>query len=148
MRSLLMINSGLARRTAALALVLWLGGAGCLLGCEVIWAATVHAGERTESEQTNDSSEHACCQLKNGFDESSAEADAQSATGAMSCCALAGQTADPARKSHVGDDLSQALTTDVVLSSPVVERCVVALTRRERALGRDRTYLLCCMFLI
>ncbi len=155
MHSLLLMNSGLVRKAAALTLVLWLGGLSCLLGCAMD-ASAAPATEPGISTKTvsamaehSSPSGHECCRAtKNGGDVSFTDTSLQT-TDAMSCCPLlAGQSSDRARKSRVGDELSPALSAGIALPSLRLERHITPFACEGRQLDRGGTYLRCRVLLI
>ncbi len=144
-------------RIAAFGLVLWLSGLGCALGC----APHVSAASLSESSAAEQKlgpadgaadlscSEHACChRLKVDRGELPLEA-VPPPTSIMACCLLAGQAADPARKSRVGDKLNFALTAAALPALPKAATSAASpAARRQYLPDRGGTYLRCCVFLI
>jgi hypothetical protein len=133
------------RRLAAL--VLWLAGFGCFMGCEMNASAAPAAKE--EASETADSCPMAsrdCCQQPEGNDPAFVEAIPEHRN-SPACCPLTGQAADPARKAGnldtplaaTGSSLSFALNVrPVVKFSPNI--LLVA--------NKGSTYLRCCVFRI
>jgi hypothetical protein len=87
------------RCLVALALVLWLAGFGCFMGCEMN-ASAAPATKGEAASETADScpmASHDCCQSPAGNDSTSLESIPEHRN-APSCCPLTGQAADTARK--------------------------------------------------
>ena len=160
--------SDLPRRLAALGLVAWLAGAGCVLGCAASTgasAAHAHAAP-SQSHATRHESHsveppdscpamrgHDCC---GGVESGEGEGnDARSSAGvggrgertAMHCPLGGRNASDPARKVRV--DTTPAASTPAT-QSPAPAPSYVTRPRVADALVRDRggTYLRCCVFLI
>lgn len=157
----------LPRRLTALGLVLWLAGAGCLLGCSASLGATAsahavppetHAAQAgSHSTERPDScaamSGHDCC--AGGEEKEAEETDGRASAGAerhggrtAMHCPLGGRHAsDPARKVRV--DTAATVATPVA-QSPAPASGYVTVPYADDVLVRDRgsTYLRCCAFLI
>jgi hypothetical protein len=85
------------RRTLAVAVALWLGGAGCAFGC---------APSSAKADDPAKSSAHQCCHAAAHASQrmtqvTAAAESVRSVSDAPYCCPLAGQSADRARKSRV-----------------------------------------------
>ena len=157
----------MTRRLAALGLVLWLAGAGCLLGCSALMGAnaSAHAApSQTHAAQAESHSAeppdscaamrgHDCC---GGVEEKeSEEAQGRSSAGAERHgsrtaihCPLGGrQASDPARKVRVDTTPNAAAPAT---QSPAPAPSYVTAAHPSGPLVRDRgsTYLRCCVFLI
>ena len=148
------IRVGLPRRLATFGLALWIGGVGCLFGCEMtVSAAGAHAPAASAPEVPSRAARHGCCHAKKSAGTMSAAASHSSirpntvAGGAVSQCPFSNPATDPARKVRVED--AQAVSTVSPHSfAPVVK--TVAPTPPVQPLAHDRggTYLRCCVFLI
>ncbi len=150
MRSLPSHSSQIIRRLAALTIALWLGGLGCLIGCEINVSAASD-DERNILNRTSSScplsSGHTCCHsAKDNRERPSADTTPQS-TDTMSCCPFAGESA-VVSKPRITDSLALISTANRVLSAPNVETYSVRLTNRSLLPDRGSTYLLHCVFLI
>lgn len=149
MRTPLIQLGGIIRRLAALALVLWLGGVGCLIGCEIEVSAATAAPAQAPSPATSCPafSGPACCHKPQGESGQAAAQIAPQSAGAMSCCPLSGQSAAIANKPRV-DSSALALTASSAL--PLSRIKILAVRPAGRLLVPDRggTYLRCCVFLI
>ena len=159
----------IGRVVMALALALWVAGAGCLLGCEGMIAAATSQGSGAEHHATGDvnlvvsrdacasAKSHDCCakkQQKIKAKAASTEEDAttlvqtESSSSGMSACPLAmGRTAVAAKNgSH-----EESSTTSVAgsnLSSENFAELTAPLAKQVRLPNRGHTYLHCCSFLI
>ena len=145
------------RRLLAVTLGLWLGGVGCLIGCETNASAAPAADTlvsslvATESCSTSARSGHDCCHQKTlaGRHESgkASSAGAVSHPSFPTCCPLAGQKANAARKSNLVD------AAPTVHGFATVTTHQIITTQRppsaaRRVPDRGSTYLRCCVFLI
>jgi hypothetical protein len=152
------------RRLAALGLVAWLAGAGCVLGCSAVVASAHaatsqnhHAQNESHSVEQPDScdamSGHDCCA---GVDsEGGKERDERASAGAenhgnrtaMHCPLGDRHASDPARKVRV--DTTPTVSTPA-LQTPAPESSYVPAPFAADVLVRDRgsTHLRCCVFLI
>src|SRR5688500_15744845 len=114
-------NGGSARRLAAMTLVFWLAGLGCVIGCEGNAAAVAPADESqvsppAESCPSNAGGRDCCHHAKN--DRATASIGTPPAhPNRISCCPLAGQAADPARKVSRAD-APLAVAGNKLLSAP------------------------------
>lgn len=142
---------GITRRLIAVGLVLWLGGAACVLGCEAgVSAATVDASQASTSIESCPlkAAGHECChQGEEGSDEVSSGTISSSPDGMM-CCPLAGHSALAASKSSIADAPAAALSVRETLPVPREGMLVTSPARGLRVPDRGGTYLLCCVFLI
>jgi len=135
------------RRLAALALVLWLAGFGCFMGCEMnASAAPAAKGEASETADTCPMASHDCCQSSEGNHPASVETIPEHRN-APSCCPLTGQSADPARK---GGNLDTPLAaTENRLSFTLNVRPVLQFSPDNLPVAnKGSTYLRCCVFRI
>ena len=137
----------IARRLAASVLVLWLAGVGCIIGCEMNVAAA-HKDESltaSEGESCPTSSGHDCCKEDDG--DGAGNVRLPKHTTNVSCCPLAGVSADAARKISIKDvPLAVAgsglpVASDSRTSTPLP-------TYQLRVPDRGSTHLRCCVFLI
>ncbi len=147
---------GVMRRLVALALVLWLGGVMCLVGCERdVFAAT--AVESSGAGALQDTGEGASCPLSAGHDccRAKVSRDGQPSVETPTrslpltrCCPLAGQTAEQVRKAGIVD-APAAITSHVLPFISGVETLPASfLSGQRRVPDRGGTYLRCCVFLI
>ncbi len=138
------------RRLAALALVFWLGGVACLVGCEMGASAATNPGAQVsqESESCSMDAGHACCHAQSSDDEKTRADTPTQSNDSMKCCPLAGQSAVAAGKSRVADTLDIALTPDKARLAPVIPASTGWLSKSTHVPDRGGTYLRCCVFLI
>ena len=139
-------------RLASLALVLWLGGAGCLVGCEM------DATAAPSGESSPPVSEASCpaftgsggdCCHKAAAKNVGTHADIPSRPGRlMSCCPLAGQSAAVAGKPRHSDKAGTVLPVSILLAIPRPEAHALEGVGGLRVPDRGSTYLRCCTFLI
>jgi hypothetical protein len=145
---------GVARRLGTLALALWLGGFGCLLGCEPMASAatmmhTPHAQVASESHDAmNDAMNHGCCHRakKNVSATASVESGAKTDVG-QSPCPFNTSAVDASRKVGVKSVASMPASDAL----PQVARAFLSFDppfSRARPPDRGGTYLRCCVFLI
>jgi hypothetical protein len=137
----------ITRRLAALALVLWLAGVGCIIGCEMNVAAAPKEEAQASSEGDScpmESGGHDCCK-EDG--DGAANVRLPKHTTHISCCPLANLSADPARKISTKDvPLAVAGSGLHVASDTRTSTQLPAY--RLRVPDRGSTYLRCCVFLI
>jgi hypothetical protein len=138
------------RRVAALALVLWLGGVACLVGCEMSASAATSAGAQVsqESESCSMSAGHACCHAQRNDGQKPRAGTSSQLNDSMTCCPLAGQPAAAVSKTRVADTLAIALTPDKALPAPASPASTGWLSGKTHVPDRGGTYLRCCVFLI
>lgn len=145
----------MTRRFLSITFALWLAGLGCVLGCAPGVLAAEERSAASESITLIPASctEHACCQTSPLATSEKPNTKAASlephpeVTGAMSCCALAGQTADTARKSPVDGGVAPvpiARTSFV----PGADLTATSFAQQTWLPDRGGTYLRCCVFLI
>jgi hypothetical protein len=143
-------SSRTINRLIAFALVLWLGGAGCLVGCEMkVSAATIIEEQALDQADSCPAFSGAdCCRhAKSGGARVIARTVSQP-DGAMSCCPLAGHASLVARKPYVGSP-SLALAASAVLPAPAeIETYIIRAINQSPVRDRGSTHLLCCVFLI
>lgn len=140
-----------ARRLAASALVLWLAGVGCFLGCEMSVAASPadDSIEVTQADSCPSMSGHDCCPtIESGDDDDGSTVRQTPRDGArINCCPLSGQSADPARKVSISDapfvEAGSRLTV-----APKHQTPAQLTSRRTQVPDRGSTRLRCCVFLI
>ncbi len=148
-------NILMARRFLSITFALWLGGLGCVLGCA---PGAFAAEERDAASESNASTavsctEHACCQTSPRTTREKPDTKTASlephpvVTGAMSCCALAGQTADTARKSPVDGGVAPVPIART-LFVPSADLTATSFAQQTWLPDRGGTYLRCCVFLI
>lgn len=140
-------NIGTIRRLAALTLVFWLAGLGCLMGCEIN-AATDEAQEASASaESCASNAGHDCCHQAKNDNASPFVSTLPIKTAQISCCLLAVQSSNPARKvNHLDAPLTVA--GNKLLTVPDARMTVVLPAYRLQVPDRGSTYLRCCVFLI
>lgn len=138
------------RRLAALALVLWLGGVACLVGCEMSASAATSAGSQVsqESESCSMGAGHACCHAQRNDGQKPRAGTPFQLNDSMTCCPLAGQSAVAVSKTRVADTLDIALTPDKALLAPVIPASTEWASGKMHVPDRGGTYLRCCVFLI
>jgi hypothetical protein len=138
-----------ARRLGALALVLWLGGAGCLVGCEMdVSAATSPRAQAPGGEISCAAfaGPDCCRRLEDAGGHASIQTTEQ-AVNVATCCPVSGPAAITSGTAHAGS--SALLTTPGgVTPAPPVENQAARTARCLRVRDRGGTHLLCCVFLI
>ncbi|MCA1629686.1 MAG: hypothetical protein LC785_06340 [Acidobacteria bacterium] len=147
----------LPRRLAAFGLALWIGGVGCLFGCEMTVSAAGardrHAAGQKESARATS---HGCCHAakkkKSGAAATVAASDisvrpAARADGAISQCPFSNPAIDPARKVRAEDTQALATVSPRALA-PEVKTFAFNPPLKPLAPDRGGTYLRCCVFLI
>jgi hypothetical protein len=145
----------LLRRLAAVGLVAWLAGLGCLLGCEgpaAIAAAArptaeSHAAAASESCAAMSSGRHCCRAAKARAGATSAGSTSRHDDSAAHC-PVGRQTSDPARKVRANDDApagAHAPPQSHDSGPPSYHQPSAAGTRVH---DRGGTHLRCCVFLI
>ena len=143
----------MTRRLAALALVLWLGGVGCLLGCELTPVVLASDESGTADQETLSCPAAAkgdCChsQPAQGDGERRIALTAPRTASEMSCCPLAGQSAVVVGKPRLADAPALTFTSSSFLIAPRVGTRDASFAARQRVPDRGSTYLKCCTFLI
>ena len=137
------------RRSAAFVLVLWLAGVGCIIGCEMNVAAAPQHESPTDAqtESCPAFSGHDCCQQTENSNGAASIETLPKNTANVSCCPLAGLSADPARKVSASD-----APPTVAQSGLSVAPCARTSTQlpayRLQVPDRGSTHLRCCVFLI
>jgi hypothetical protein len=141
---------GITRRLIAVGLVLWLGGAACVLGCEAgMSAATVDAPQASApTESCPWGAGQDCCQRAEEESGKPSVGVTPSSFDAMMCCPLAGHSTVAAGKSSVGDAPAAALSVRATLPTLREGTLVTSPARGLRFPDRGGTYLRCCVFLI
>lgn len=143
-----------ARRLTAFAIVLWLAGAGCLLGCEMAASASpADADTHASAQSCTMHSGGACCHkakrpdVKRNTETAGTPAPTRSIPD-LSCCPLANRAADPARKVRLSD--APRVIENRGLPRALDEAAPPAEFRALKSQPRDRgsTRLRCCVFLI
>lgn len=135
------------RRLAALALVLWLAGFGCFMGCEMSAAAApASKGEAFETADSCPMASHDCCRSPEGNHPTSVETIPEHRN-SPSCCPLTGQAADPARK--VGNLDTPLAASTSGLSFALNSRPTFKFSSDNLPVAnKGSTYLRCCVFRI
>jgi len=159
----------IVRSTLALALGLWVAGAGCLLGCEGTMTALASEGSGVSHYATSDlnlvvsgeacasANSHDCCAKRNhraqtkphrGEKQTATLVETDPSSSGMSACPLAmSRTAEAAKKS--GAETGSATTVvNSNLSTPNLLQQNAPLFAQVRLPNRGHTYLRCCSFLI
>lgn len=143
----------MTRRLAALALVGWLGGLGCVLGCEFtpsVRASDESSAANQEARSCLTAAKGNCChsqQAKSNSKQLNARTAPQT-VGEMSCCPIAGQSAVVISKPRRADAPVLAPTSITFPVAPRVERRDASFAARQHVPDRGSTYLRCCVFLI
>jgi hypothetical protein len=140
---------GVIRRLSVVALALWLGGFGCLFGCEqhspAAHAAAPHA---TVAPASHEAMTRGCCHAKKDQHAASSSVEPNMETDAgLKQCPFNTPAVDSARRAAVQSPaaipaqgwLSHALVLHASFAPP---------DGRARAPDRGGTYLRCCVFLI
>jgi hypothetical protein len=131
-------------------LALWLGGAGCLFGCQAHATSVLRPGGATPlaAAAHHMMGGHACCRAAAGRQRNSQIRNAEALTSDSNIyCPMAGQRAGVASKVRLFDVSPQAAASAAYyLNSlpPVVGTARAASTLRDRG----STYLRCCVLLI
>jgi hypothetical protein len=158
------------RSVLALALGLWVAGAGCLLGCEgMMSAAAASESSSAGYEATGDlnlvvsgeacasAKSHDCCAKRNQRAQAKAQpAEKQAATvvetdpasSAMSDCPLAMSRTLVVAKKGIGETRSAATVANANLPTQNLIEQPAPLVSQVRLPNRGHTYLRCCSFLI
>jgi hypothetical protein len=138
------------RRLGALALALWLGGFGCLLGCEPMASAATmtHAAHAQAADEPHGAMNHSCCHRakKSAGATTSVELGSKANAG-QSSCPFSSPAINASRKVGV----KSAASTPVRNALPEVARASLSFDPsivRARPPDRGGTYLRCCVFLI
>lgn len=146
-------NVGLPRRLAAFGLALWIGGVGCLFGCETMVSAA-HGPHASAQKESAAAMHHGCCHAKKSGDATSAAAASNSsvspntfASGEVSQCPFSNPALDPARKVRVEDGHAVASVSPHAFA-PEVRTFAFSPPLKPLAPDRGGTYLRCCVFLI
>jgi hypothetical protein len=141
---------GLIRRLSVVALALWLGGFGCLFGCErhshvAVAAATA---QMTTAPAAHDAMTHGCCHAKKDHRVASSSAESNSETDAgLKQCPFNTPAVDSARRTAVQSPA--AIPAQGRLAhAPILHASFAPPDGRARAPDRGGTYLRCCVFLI
>ena len=160
------------RRLTAFALVLWLAGAGCLMGCEIAAAAGRDASTHdtpTHDAATHETASAESCPMHSGGGDCCHKAkrrnvrrDAETTralttpgtpapTGNLpdvSCCPLANRVADAARKVRVSDAPRAVESRGLTAALDKAERPAELYAQKPQVRDRGSTHLRCCVFLI
>ena len=140
-------TGGIIRRLATLALVLWLAGFGCFLGCEMSAAAAPAADSQTSAAAESCSAfTHDCCH-KSQSGPLASFVPTPAGQDMPACCPLTGQSADPARKA--GNLNAPVAASQAGLPhARTVNATLTYFARSPQIPDRGSTYLHCCVFLI
>ena len=136
------------RRVATLALVLWLAGVGCFLGCEMsVSAAPFAKSNASEVADSCPMASHDCCQ-KDKSDGTQSVDTKHRHSDAPSCCPLTSQSvADPARKARSADAPLASVGSGLLFASNVNPTPTLS-SPKPLVSNKGSTYLRCCVFLI
>lgn len=138
-------------RLAAIALMLWLAGFGCFLGCEMsVSAAPVGKAEASGVADSCPMASHDCCEKDKKDKDDSAQSlePTHQSTDSPSCCPLTGQfTSDPARKVRSADPPLAAVESGLSFASNL-DRTPKLLSQKPLVSNKGSTYLRCCVLLI
>ncbi len=149
MHSQFLHHSETTRCLVALTLVLWLGGAGCVVGCEMM--PRVFASDATpvsESPATCPASSGPdCCYQQNSNRVATSLRTTPLTPRAPACCPLTGQAAEAPHKIRF-DGKPLIVVVDRLLVSSIAAEKVAWTTAQTRVPDRGSTYLRCCVFLI
>ncbi len=144
------------RRCLTIALVFWIGGLNCALGCTPN-VASVTAGQGTSVSESASlpaevasCAEHACCQRKTVERANISFADhvPQPSSDTMVCCTFAGQAAEAAHIVRPVDDATSVPATSSRHFTLRVQTFINLPAQRTRLPDRSETYMRCCVFLI
>lgn len=149
MHVLLSHPSKTACRIVALTLVLWLGGVGCLVGCEMEPDAFAHSAPEISASSTScpASSGHTCCHQQERDPDAANIGTLPSSSGELSCCPFANWAVEAARKVR-SVDAPLAVAASKLLSLPTASGYTSPPIAQGRDPDRRDTYLRCCVFLI
>jgi hypothetical protein len=159
----------IVRSTLAMALGLWVAGAGCLLGCEGMMTALASESSGVSHQVTSDlnlvvsgeacasAKSHDCCAKQNHHAQAKAQPNQKNiatqvetdpSSSGMSACPLAmSRTVEAAKKS--GAETGSATTVvKSNLSTPNLLQQNAPLVTQVRLPNRGHTYLRCCSFRI
>lgn len=142
---------GVIRRLSVVALALWLGGFGCLLGCDTHASAAVVAAaapQESVAAASHDAMTHGCCHAKKDHHVASSSVEPNVRTDAgLAQCPFNTPAVDSARRAAVQSPA--AIPTQGWLSpAPTLHASFAPPDGRARAPDRGGTYLRCCVFLI
>jgi hypothetical protein len=137
------------RRLGALALALWLGGFGCLLGCEPMasGATMTRAAHAQAADESHGAMNHSCCHRVKKVIGATASVESDTKTDVGSSCPFSSPAVDSSRKVRVKSTAS----TPVRNALPEVARASLSFDPsfdRARPPDRGGTYLRCCVLLI
>ena len=163
MRMMLKPSLNALRRSIAMTLLLWLGGAGCMFGCTL----NAHAAPTRETANSNGVpvvQEQPACPMTAGPEHCSRRAAAQEHTAnstaldssdqrfvpneGMNCCPLANLTSAAAAKSRIADKITAATAGQRGTTRPDVSPERFSRATPIHYPNRGQTYLRCCVFLI
>ena len=138
-----------SRRLAAVALVLWLAGVGCLFGCEMDALAVPAGGSQAaaEAESCPAFSGRDCCHKAEQGGGDALAGQSSEGKGAVSCCPLSGQQVESARKANT----TKALPAEAgsrSFDAPGFDHSAQLTSYRAQVPDRGSTHLRCCVFLI
>jgi hypothetical protein len=139
----------LIRRLSVVALALWLGGFGCLFGCEQHSPAALAAASHAIAvPASHDAMARGCCHAKKDHRVASSSVEPNLETDAgLKQCPFNTPAVDSARKAAVQS--SAAVPAQGWLAhAPTLHTSFAPPDGRARAPDRGGTYLRCCVFLI
>lgn len=148
-------RGGLPRRLAVFGLALWIGGVGCLFGCEMTAsAAGAHESQASAPKESSRAMGRGCCHAakkKSGAAQTDTASNLSvrpnTLAGAISQCPFSNPAVDPARKVRVEDGQAVATVSPRALA-PEVKTFAFSPPLKPLAPDRGGTYLRCCVFLI
>jgi hypothetical protein len=154
MRGLNTDARSVTRRLGALALALWLGGFGCLLGCEPMASAATmthaaHTSNVHAASESHGAMNHGCCHRAKrgvGVATASVEPDVKTDVG-QSSCPFSNPATDASRKVGVAS-VAATPARDALPTVNLASTSFAPPFGRARPPDRGGTYLRCCVFLI
>jgi hypothetical protein len=137
------------RRLGALALALWLGGFGCLLGCEPMASAATmtHAAHAQAADESHGAMNHSWCHRAKKSAGATTSVELGSKADVGQSCPFSSPAINASRKVGV----KSAASTPVRNALPEVARASLSFDPsivRARPPDHGGTYLRCCVFLI
>jgi len=137
------------RRCLTIALVFWVGGLNCALGCTPNIASVLAGQSARISESVSASAdaasctEHSYCQKKNVERANISFADhvPQPSSNTMACCTFAGQAAEAAHKVRPVDDATSVPATSSRHFTPGVQTYINSPAQRARLPDRSEAYI-------
>ena len=134
------------RPLAALLLIFWMAGLGCVIGCEMSIAEAQPEEETAASADSCPMASRDCCRKSEDDSAESVETTHRN-TNAPSCCPLTGQAADPARKVSSSDAPLKEAGSWLLLASNFNPTSKLSF-QKPLVTNKGSTHLRCCVFLI